>query len=71
MNRRSHQPENATLGRTSDQPVDHFRPVGAAGCMVRQGWDKAFRQMAELGDDELVLPDASLSSWDDEEWEWQ
>ena len=34
----------------------------------RQNWDKAFQEMAQNGDDKMiVLPD---SKWDEEEWEW-
>jgi antitoxin MazE len=37
----------------------------------RSGWEDQFRLMAERGDDELLDGDiVSLSSWDDEEWEW-
>ena len=37
----------------------------------RQGWDSAFKTMAEEGDDTLVLGDANIShSWDEEEWQW-
>jgi len=38
----------------------------------REGWENAFRQMAQRGDD--VLLDASspsLSTWDRDEWEWR
>lgn len=38
---------------------------------VREGWDKAFKKMAENGDDEIVINDNDIShSWDDEEWQW-
>jgi antitoxin MazE len=38
---------------------------------VREGWDKAFKTMAENGDDELIISDNDIShSWDDEEWQW-
>ncbi|MCI0376639.1 MAG: AbrB/MazE/SpoVT family DNA-binding domain-containing protein [Gemmataceae bacterium] len=37
----------------------------------RAGWAKALREMAERGDDALLDADASLSSWDEEEWEWR
>lgn len=38
---------------------------------VREGWDKAFKKMAEKGDDEIVINDNDIShSWDDEEWQW-
>ena len=44
-----------------------IRPVQKA----REGWDKAFKKMAENGDDELVINDNEIShSWDDEEWQW-
>ncbi len=35
----------------------------------REGWEEAFRSMAEHGDDRLV--DESVPTrWDREEWEW-
>ena len=38
----------------------------------RAGWDAAFRKMAERGDDALLADvPPSLSTWDEEEWEWQ
>lgn len=38
---------------------------------ARVGWAEAFQEMARHGDDAL-LDDAapSLSSWDQDEWEW-
>jgi len=37
----------------------------------REGWEEAFRRMAERGDDQLLDGDASVhSAWDEEEWEW-
>jgi len=41
----------------------HYKP--------RKGWESAFQQMAQRGDDHLVdrvLP--SQSAWDNKEWEW-
>jgi antitoxin MazE len=37
----------------------------------RAGWALAFRKMAAQGDDAILddLP-ATLSSWDENEWEW-
>jgi antitoxin MazE len=35
----------------------------------RQGWDEAFRSMAERGDDRL-LDEPVATKWDQEEWEW-
>lgn len=39
---------------------------------VREGWDTAFRKIAEKGDDQLLDKDylTNQSSWDDDEWEW-
>jgi antitoxin MazE len=39
---------------------------------AREGWEAAFEEMARRGDDKL-LDDAppSLSSWDEENWEWR
>jgi antitoxin MazE len=44
------------------------RPVRKA----RDGWEAAFGEMARRGDDKL-RDDAppSLSSWDEENWEWR
>jgi antitoxin MazE len=37
----------------------------------RDGWSKAFRQMAQMGDDQLLDDLPYLSSFDKDEWEWQ
>jgi antitoxin MazE len=38
----------------------------------REGWAQAFQEMARHGEDALLDPDVpSLTSWDEEEWEWQ
>jgi len=34
---------------------------------VREGWAKSFKEMAENGDDELILGDFK-NAFDDEEW---
>ena len=38
----------------------------------RQGWEKAFRAMADNNDDELLDFDSSApdSDWDESEWTW-
>lgn len=43
-----------------------IRPVKSA----REGWDAAFKKMHQAGDDTLLINDAILNSWDDEEWQW-
>jgi antitoxin MazE len=35
----------------------------------RAGWEAAFREMAERGDDELLDPDVP-TEFDENEWEW-
>jgi antitoxin MazE len=37
---------------------------------TREGWAKAFEQMHANGDDQLLDTDASMSSWDNKQWEW-
>ena len=38
----------------------------------RAGWAAAFREMSRRGDDTLLDdPLPALSSWDEDEWEWQ
>lgn len=37
----------------------------------RQGWDTKFAEMASRGDDKLLDSEIiSLTSWDNDEWEW-
>lgn len=45
--------------------------VISAARKPRAGWAAAFREMARRGDDALVddAP-ATLSTWDEDEWEW-
>ncbi len=37
----------------------------------RSGWAKALRAMAKGRDDVLLDFDTSMSSWDEEEWQWR
>jgi antitoxin MazE len=39
---------------------------------IREGWECAFRRMAENGDDLLLDKDgiSAQNNWDEEEWEW-
>ena len=37
----------------------------------RSGWEKAFRQMARLGDDKLLDPQMVPTRWDTEDWQWK
>ena len=37
----------------------------------RAEWDRAFKIMAERGDDKLLDPDVSISRWDKDDWQWK
>ena len=37
----------------------------------RDGWSKAFREMARAGDDRLLDDVPNQSSFDQDEWEWE
>lgn len=38
----------------------------------RSGWDNAFRNMAENGDDSLIGGNDNIAhSWDEKEWQWK
>ena len=43
-----------------------IRPVKNA----REGWDAAFKDMAQEGDDKPIIDDGISHSWDEEEWQW-
>ncbi len=47
-------------GKVIISPVSHSR----------QGWEEAFKEMAENGDDELLIDDRIKNSWDEEDWKW-
>ena len=45
--------------------------IKAAARNPREGWEEAFRKMAEAGDDALLDGDRmGDSSWDETDWEW-
>ncbi len=41
------------------------------GHKPRAGWSKAFREMAQAGDDKLLDDVPNLSSFDQDDWEWE
>ena len=50
-----------------DQNQIVIRPVSN----VREGWDDAFKSMADSGDDMIIDKAENIShSWDDDEWQW-
>lgn len=36
---------------------------------VREGWDAAFKEMRERGDDAPIIDDHIAHSWDEEQWQ--
>lgn len=64
--------EQSGLEGEVDLRVDDHSLVISPVRQVREGWDRAFAAMAERGDDDLLDTETpSLSTWDDEEWEWE
>jgi len=62
--------EQSHIGQDVELEVREGEIVIRPARRARSGWDEAFRTMADLGDDALLDTDQSLSSWDEEEWEW-
>jgi antitoxin MazE len=36
----------------------------------RRGWAGRFRKMTEQKDDQSIIDDSNLSTWDEKEWQW-
>lgn len=58
------------LARKVDIPVKKDSLVNRPLSRTRAGWDEAFQQMADRGDDAPVLGETVTSEWDDREWRW-
>lgn len=43
-----------------------IRPVTS----IREGWDEAFKKMADNTDDQLLDATTSQTQWDESEWQW-
>ncbi len=54
-----------------DIEVDHGQIIIRPVRNVREGWENAFREMAEKGDDLPLIDEPVSHSWDEEEWDWQ
>lgn len=37
---------------------------------IREGWDEAFKKMANQGDDQLLDGATGQTQWDETEWQW-
>lgn len=63
--------EQSGLGRDVELELDRDRIIIQPASRPRQGWDQAFRAMAEQGEDRLLDEDLTgQSPWDANEWEW-
>jgi antitoxin MazE len=63
--------EQCQLGESVELEVQNGQLIVRPADYPRQGWDEAFSQMAEQGDDALLDGDThSQTEWDTTEWEW-
>ena len=63
--------EQLSLGEEVELEVQHNQLVIRPTQSPRHNWEEQFQAMATYGDDQLldeVHP--SLTTWDEEEWEW-
>ena len=61
--------EQAGLTDEIEIAVEGGKLIIHATQQPRQGWDNAFAQMAEQGDDRL-LDEPTPTEWDEEDWDW-
>lgn len=62
--------EQSGISGDVELKVDDHRIVIHAVAEPRSGWGEAFTKMAEHGYNELLQPDALVTEWDAEEWQW-
>ena len=58
------------FGDELEMRIENGTLVLAPAKTMRQGWDEAFKQMADRGDDEALISDAIENDFDDEQWLW-
>jgi len=63
--------EECGLSGDVDMTVRDGALVISSAAAPRQGWAEAFREMARRGDDALLDADSTLTSFDEESWEWK
>ena len=61
--------EESGLSGEVELQVESGKIVINAATNPRQGWEEAFAQMADRGDDRLLDPETP-TEWDNTEWEW-
>jgi antitoxin MazE len=63
--------ERCGFGEEVELDVEDRQIIIRSARTPREGWDAAFRAMAEHHDDVLLDADSLPATvWDDEEWEW-
>jgi antitoxin MazE len=63
--------EQSGLGEEVELEVRDAQIVIRPAERPRQGWDEAFRAMAEQADDQLLDEDVTAQTdWDTTEWQW-
>ena len=63
--------EQTGIMKDVDLEVDNNRIIIRPVTNPRDGWENAFKNMADMGDDTLVMGNESIShSWDEKEWQW-
>lgn len=62
--------EQYGLTDKADLILEEGRLILQAPAKPRQGWEEAAQEMAARGDDSLLLPESSLSRFDEEDWVW-
>jgi antitoxin MazE len=62
--------EQAGLTDEVEMKVEDERLIIHAARKIREGWEPYFAEMAEHGDDQLLIDDTISTEWDDDEWTW-
>lgn len=63
--------EQTRLGEEVELEVEDNQIIIRSTTCPRQGWEEAFRAMAEQGDDQLLDRDLiGQTQWDQNEWQW-
>jgi antitoxin MazE len=62
--------EQAGLSEELELEVRRRQLVVRSSARPRRGWQERFREMRDRGEDRLLWPEISLSSFDKKEWDW-
>ena len=63
--------DQINLGEDIELTVEEDQIIIRSALPTRHGWEKAFQEMSEAGDDSLLDAESVCTSvWDEESWEW-